>query len=88
MTNKHNRLYWSCRRGMLELDLMLIPFLTDRYATLTPEQQQQFSALLESTDMELFAWLTGKGLPEDPDLAQLVTGIRAYAQDPNRNRQI
>ena len=29
-----NRLYWHSRRGMLELDVLLVPFVKEVYATL------------------------------------------------------
>lgn len=88
MNPSYNRLYWSCRRGMLELDLILIPFLENQYAELEQIHQQQFQELLNATDMELFAWLTGKELPDDESTATIVKRIREYAHDPDRNRQI
>lgn len=78
---EHRRLYWSCRRGMLELDLLLIPFLQDRYDTLNPEQQALFHQFLESTDIDLFAWLTQPTqVPSDSPFADLITQIRTHAQ--------
>lgn len=86
MKNRNDRLYWSCRRGMLELDLILIPFLEHQYADLSEQQQADFKDLLCATDPELFAWLTGKELPEAAPLASMVMKIREYANDPNRPR--
>ncbi len=87
-TKPDHKLYWSCRRGMLELDLILIPFLQNCYTTLTPEQQQQFTALLTATDPELYAWLTGQSLPDATDLHAIIHLIRHYAQDPSRPRGV
>lgn len=88
MTIPLGRLYWSCRRGMLELDLILIPFLQQRYAGLTSQQQQQFEQLLACTDMELYAWLTGRGEPEQVEFQAITKLIRDYAEDPSRARAL
>ncbi len=48
------RLRWRCRRGMLELDLVLARFLEENYAGLTAQQQQEFETLLKLEDHELW----------------------------------
>jgi antitoxin CptB len=78
---KNHPLYWSCRRGMLELDLLLIPFLEDCYDSLKPDQQALFCQFLESADIDLFAWLTQPTqVPSDSPFADLITQIRTHAQ--------
>lgn len=76
MTNEFNRIRWKCRRGMLELDLILKEFLERKFMTLTSEQQLQFDRLLDESDPILYKWLTGKELPEDKDLAAVVKLIK------------
>lgn len=77
-----NRLRWASRRGMLELDLVLLPFVENVYSTLAEEDQLRFDNLLEAEDTELFQWFLGKGVPDDPDNAKIVgiildnTGIK------------
>ena len=71
-----NRLFWASRRGMLELDLILAPFLENRYSTLSPSDQQLYSKLLEEQDQDLFAWFLRRQDPEDPDLLRIVNIIR------------
>ncbi len=83
---KTDRIYWSCRRGMLELDLILIPFYQHKYSHLSKEQQQQFIDLLAFPDMDLYAWLTGQCDPDDAAFQPITTMIRHYAQDPTRPR--
>lgn len=51
------RLRWGCRRGMWELDLLLLNFFDQCFDSLSLEQQQCFADLLESQDPDLFAWL-------------------------------
>lgn len=60
-----NRLRWRCRRGMLELDLVLGEFLEQRYIDLPESQQAAFEALLACSDQELWDMLYGKLSPND-----------------------
>lgn len=84
--NNHNiinnlpQIYWACRRGMLELDVLLGNFLKKPYLALSDDDKKQFVALLEYSDPELFDWLLGHSLPADPGLARIIEAIRHYAQ--------
>jgi antitoxin CptB len=71
-----NRLFWASRRGMLELDLVLLPFLDNVYDTLDPEDQQRFVQLLDNEDQDLFAWFMRREDPSDPELQRIVQIIR------------
>ena len=51
------KIYWRSRRGMLELDLLLVPFTLAAYAGLSPADQLRYRQLLECEDQDLFAWL-------------------------------
>ena len=53
----HSRILWACRRGMLELDLILGAYAQNRYPSTSVENQQAFQALLDCQDQELFEWL-------------------------------
>ena len=70
------RFSWHCRRGMLELDLILQRFLEKGIDQLTDNEIKTFDLLLSSTDPELFAWLMGHEDPQDKELAEIVTIIR------------
>lgn len=73
-----NRLRWRCRRGMLELDLLLQGFLEHGYRRLTSEQRALFAGdFLALPDQQLHDYLLGHATPEDTDVAQLVERIRA-----------
>lgn len=48
------RVRWRCRRGMLELDMLLGKFLDEQYLRLNARQRQDFAALLELGDPELW----------------------------------
>lgn len=75
------RLRWACRRGMLELDVLLSPFV-EYYPQLDVGQQQDFERLLACDDPELFAWFMGHQPCPDPALAALVAKILAHPRLP------
>lgn len=71
------RLRWRSRRGMLELELALAPFLEQRLATLDSDDRQRYARLLEQDDWDILEWLQGRGVPADADLAAIVGQIQA-----------
>ncbi len=52
-----DRIRWQCRRGMLELDLVLNRFIEQDLAGLTPAELETFRQLLEEPDPWLLAWV-------------------------------
>lgn len=70
------RLSWHCRRGMLELDLMLQAFLEQQIDNLSPSQLKSFDLLLTQIDPLLFAWLMGHEEPQETEFKELVALIR------------
>ncbi|MEN8177817.1 MAG: succinate dehydrogenase assembly factor 2 [Pseudomonadota bacterium] len=81
--SKFNRLRWQCRRGMLELDLLLLDFLESRYPQLDEASQQAFVALLEYPDQSLQRWLIGTDTSADVDMAvrDIVKIIRSKGRE-------
>lgn len=73
------QLRWACRRGMLELDILLGNYLNEAYSELPIEEKSIFIQLLEYSDPELFAWLMGSDQPQEAPLAKMVAAIRAHA---------
>jgi antitoxin CptB len=67
-----NRLMWASRRGMLELDLILQPFVENTYDSLEEDDQLRFEALLEREDQQLFMWLMKREQPVDADTQRIV----------------
>ena len=72
------RLYWRSRRGLLELELLLVPFVLDCYADLDEQAQRSYARLLEFEDMDIYDWLQGRSHPEDETLAAIVALIGAH----------
>lgn len=70
------RLRWKCRRGMLELDLLLEKFLDKKYRHLSLEEQQQFENLLEIADPILWGWLLGHVPVNDVKFIHIVSLIQ------------
>lgn len=66
------RLKWACRRGMLELDVLFMPFVDEAWEYLDDEQKQVFERLLECDDPELFAWFMGHEECKDEQLNAMV----------------
>jgi antitoxin CptB len=57
------RVRWRCRRGLLELDIVLGRFVRQRYAAMDNEQRVVFDELLDMPDTELWDVITGKREP-------------------------
>jgi antitoxin CptB len=76
------RLRWQCRRGMLELDHLLLRFLDLGYPALDPKGRREFAALLRQQDQDLSDWLMGRREPDDARVASLVRHIVAVAGEP------
>ena len=71
----NNAIRWQCRRGMLELDVILNRFLDQRYASLSFVQKNIFSELLKQDDPTLFDWLVA-GVPcNHAPLREMVTQL-------------
>lgn len=62
---------------MLELDLILLPFLEKVYPTLEQADKERYWKLLEAEDQEMFAWFLHRESPEDPELKRIVDIVRA-----------
>ena len=53
-----DRVRWRCRRGMLELDIVLQRFVDKHYAQLNETELQQFDTLLNLPDNDLWDMIT------------------------------
>ncbi len=69
------RIKWSCRRGMLELDTMIMPFFEQRFHDLPEEKQKAFEQLLDAPDPQLFRWLMRQERSDDLSVAQIADDI-------------
>ena len=74
---ERNRLFWGSRRGMLELDLILLPFLENIYPDLPQDDKESYWKLLESEDQDMYAWFVNRENPQDQTLQRIVDIVRA-----------
>ena len=75
---KKERLRWACRRGMLELDLLLSPFFENCFDELTKEQKENFEELLTQQDPDLYHWFIGTTMPDKIQLQNIIKMIKDY----------
>jgi len=71
------RLQWKCRRGLLELDLVLERFLQGSAARLSDEQLGRLSELLEWPDNDIWEMVAGRNDRFDERYRDLVEQLRA-----------
>lgn len=75
-----NRLFWHSRRGMLELDELLVPFVREAYAGLADEDKQRYVKLLSCEDQDLFGWFMRRNQPEDEDLQKIIDIVLEHSR--------
>ncbi len=54
------RVRWRCRRGLLELDIVLGGFIEQRYPLLDEAQRVAFDVLLDMPDTALWDMIAGR----------------------------
>ena len=81
MTEQLNKdqILWRCRRGMLELDLLLHSYMNQKFDHLSENDLAHFIILLNYPDQTLLEILMGRQIPSDPKLIPLVSEIRRAA---------
>ena len=74
---RRDRLMWKCRRGLLELDLVLTQFLERQVPELSSAELAAFDELLDYPDTELWDVVSGRSERFDPRLGGIVSRLRA-----------
>ena len=69
------KIKWQSRRGMRELDLMLLPFVEHDLPNLGSDVLDSYMDLLEASDLELFRWLHGTAKPNSESREKIVALI-------------
>ena len=57
---EQRRLAWRCRRGMLELDIVLQRFVSEHFGSLTMAEMSQLDTLLELPDNVFWELIQGQ----------------------------
>lgn len=77
-----NRIYWHSRRGMLELDLILMPFVEKHYPQLSTQDKSGYVQLLACEDQDMFGWFLQHKTPDDPTIAYTVSLVLEKHHQP------
>ena len=72
MTDLKKKILWQCRRGLWELDAILIPFVEENFDDLDSNNQKLFIELLSYEDVEVFDLLVNQKEPLDKSIKPLV----------------
>lgn len=81
MFNSNNAmLLWRCRRGVRELDSLLIPYCESQITIMNSEQKSELKILLDQQDPDLLDWFLGRGKPENLALAVMVENVLKFNQ--------
>ena len=72
-----NQLRWRCRRGMQEMDILLLRFLDEYYDQSNSDTQTAFADLLQEQDDVLWDWLSGRQAPTNKRYQPIVECLLA-----------
>jgi len=73
--SNQSRLRWQCRRGMRELDELLLRYLESRYPIAADDEKAAFQAVLELPDPELNGYLLQRQVPTEGSKAFVIKHI-------------
>jgi antitoxin CptB len=72
------RLRWDCRRGMLELDIVLARFMEQNFERLTPLEIEAFKGLLAYSDPDLWGLIQSDETGVDDNVRKVLLLLRQY----------
>ncbi|RPG46657.1 MAG: succinate dehydrogenase assembly factor 2 family protein [Gammaproteobacteria bacterium TMED163] len=72
------KIFWHSRRGMLELDLLLVPFATEVFENLSTEDQLLYRDLLAEEDQDLWNWFLERVEPSEARFKSMIERILAH----------
>ncbi len=75
------RLVWHSRRGMLELDILLLPFTENHYRHLNEIDQLAYRRMIDCEDQDLFNWFMEKSKSSDPEIQRIIEVVLANARE-------
>ena len=74
---RRRQLLWRSKRGLLELELLLKPFVESRLGALCGADLDLYGRLLEHDDLDIYDWLRGVSQASDSSLQPIIDRIRA-----------
>ena len=73
-----NRAKWASRRGLLELDLLLAPFVMETFLELNASLRQDYRELLSQDDQDLMEWIMGRSAVTEDRFVPVIEEIRRF----------
>ncbi len=73
--SEESRLRWQCRRGMRELDELLLRYLRERYPLADEQEKAAFETVLQLADPELNGYLLQRQTPVSEPVAHVIKRI-------------
>ena len=73
-----NRAKWASRRGLLELDLLLAPFVAEAFLELSVLLRQDYRELLFQDDQDLMEWIMGQSAITEDRFVPVIEEIRRF----------
>ncbi len=78
MNELEKKILWQCRRGLWELDAILIPFVEKNFSNLEDKEIENFKKLLAYEDIEIFDILVNKKPFDDTEIGDIVCKIHEF----------
>ncbi|HWT27968.1 MAG TPA: succinate dehydrogenase assembly factor 2 [Methylophilaceae bacterium] len=78
MSIEAGRMLWRCRRGLLELDIVLRVFVEQSYASLTEDEAEAFIRLLAYEDNDLWDLVSGRMTLEDAAQVRVLETLKKH----------
>ena len=75
MNELEKKILWQCRRGLWELDAILVPFVEKNFSNLEDKEIENFKKLLAYEDIEIFDILVNKKQFDDTEIGDIVSKI-------------
>tara|TARA_B100001094_G_scaffold64929_1_gene60933 strand:+ start:498 stop:746 length:249 start_codon:yes stop_codon:yes gene_type:complete len=75
------KIFWHSRRGMRELDLLFVPFITEGFDSLSESEKKLYEELLEEEDQDLYSWLLGSCKPDRIEYELLISKILEHRKN-------
>ncbi len=77
---EQRRLAWRCRRGLLELDIVLQRFVKEKFSELSLQEVEVFDGLLDLPDNDFWELVNSSKPHKDKVLASILTKLNAASQ--------
>ena len=73
MNELEKKILWQCRRGLWELDAILVPFVEEKFDSLSETEIENFRELLSFEDIDMFDILVNKKAHHNEVLTPIIS---------------